>query len=113
KQKNSTADVSPTGSQMPRLVGLALASKIYRKNKALHSMKTFTNKGNEVAFGTIGDASTSEGMFWESINAAGVLQVPFAISIWDDGYGISVPKKYQTTTGSISQALAGMQRSDD
>ena len=113
KQKNSSADVSPTGSQMPRLVGLALASKVYRQNKKLHSMKTFTNKGNEVAFGTIGDASTSEGMFWESINAAGVLQIPFAISIWDDGYGISVPKKYQTATGNISQALGGMQRTDD
>ena len=113
KQKNSSADVSPTASQMPRLLGLALASKVYRENKKLHKMKTFTNKGNEVAFGTIGDASTSEGMFWESINAAGVLQVPFAISIWDDGYGISVPKKYQTSTGSISQALAGMQRNED
>lgn len=113
KQKNSSADVSPTGSQMPRLLGLALASKVYRQNKKLHSMKTFTNKGKEVAFGTIGDASTSEGMFWETINAAGVLQVPMAISIWDDGYGISVPKKYQTTTGSISQALGGMQRSED
>lgn len=113
EQKNSSADVSPTASQMPRLLGLALASKVYRNNKELHKMKTFTNKGNEVAFGTIGDASTSEGMFWESINAAGVLQVPFAISIWDDGYGISVPKEYQTTTGSISQALAGMQREKD
>ncbi|MBD3636734.1 MAG: transketolase [Crocinitomicaceae bacterium] len=113
KQKNSSSDVSPTGSQMPRLVGLALASKVYKQNKELHSMKSFTNKGNEVAFGTIGDASTSEGLFWESINAAGVLQVPFALSVWDDGYGISVPKKYQTTTGSISQALSGMQRTDD
>lgn len=113
EQKNSSADISPTGGQMPRLVGLALASKVYRENKKLHKMKQFTNKGNEVAFGTIGDASTSEGPFWESVNAAGVLQVPFALSIWDDGYGISVPKKYQTTTGSISQALGGMQRSDD
>lgn len=111
EQKNSSADVSPTASQMPRLVGLALASKIYRENKALHGMKEFTNKGNEVAFGTIGDASTSEGMFWESINAAGVLQIPMAVSVWDDGYGISVPRKYQTATGSISQALSGMQRS--
>ena len=111
KQKNSSADISPTGGQMPRLVGLALASKIYRKNKALHSMTNFTNKGNEVAFGTIGDASTSEGPFWESINAAGVLQIPFAMSVWDDGYGISVPKEFQTTKGSISQALSGMQRS--
>lgn len=113
EQKNSSADVSPTASQMPRLVGLALASKVYRQNKKLHSMKTFTNKGNEVAFGTIGDASTSEGLFWESMNAAGVLQIPFALSVWDDGYGISVPRKYQTTTGSISQALSGMQRSKD
>jgi len=111
KQKNSSADISPTGGQMPRLVGLALASKIYRKNTALHSMTNFTNKGNEVAFGTIGDASTSEGPFWEAINAAGVLQIPFAMSVWDDGYGISVPKEFQTTKGSISQALSGMQRS--
>ncbi len=110
EQKNSSADISPTAGQMPRLVGLALASKVYRNNKALHSMKTFTDKGNEVAFGTIGYASTSEGPFWESINAAGVLQIPFAMSVWDDGYGISVPKKYQTTKGSISEALAGMQR---
>jgi 2-oxoisovalerate dehydrogenase E1 component len=113
EQKNSSSDVSPTGSQMPRLVGLALASKVYRKNKELHSMKEFTNKGNEVAFGTIGDASTSEGLFWESVNAAGVMQIPFALSVWDDGYGISVPKKYQTTTGNISQALSGMQRTED
>ncbi|MCB9225452.1 MAG: transketolase [Crocinitomicaceae bacterium] len=113
EQKNSSADISPTAGQMPRLVGLALASKVYRNNKELHSMKEFTNKGNEVAFGTIGDASTSEGPFWESINAAGVLQIPLAMSVWDDGYGISVPKKYQTTTGSISQALSGMQRTED
>ena len=113
EQKNSSADISPTGGQMPRLVGLALASKVYRNNKALHSMTSFTNKGNEVAFGTIGDASTSEGPFWESINAAGVLQIPFAMSVWDDGYGISVPKKYQTTKGSISTALSGMQRTKD
>jgi pyruvate/2-oxoglutarate/acetoin dehydrogenase E1 component/TPP-dependent pyruvate/acetoin dehydrogenase alpha subunit len=112
-QKNSSSDISPTGGQMPRLVGLALASKIYRENEALHGMTNFTNKGNEVAFGTIGDASTSEGPFWESINAAGVLQIPFAMSVWDDGYGISVPKKYQTTKGSISQALSGMQRTED
>jgi len=110
EQKNSSADISPTAGQMPRLVGLALASKIYRQDKNLHNMTMFTNKGNEVAFGTIGDASTSEGPFWEAINAAGVLQVPFAISVWDDGYGISVPKEYQTTKGSISEALSGMQR---
>lgn len=113
EQKNSSADISPTAGQMPRLVGLALASKVYRNDTALHSMKQFTNKGNEVAFGTIGDASTSEGPFWESINAAGVLQIPFAMSIWDDGYGISVPRKYQTTKGSISTALSGMQRTKD
>lgn len=110
EQKNSSADISPTAGQMPRLVGLALASKVYRQDEALHSMTHFTNKGNEVAFGTIGDASTSEGPFWEAINAAGVLQIPFAISIWDDGYGISVPKEFQTTKGSISDALSGMQR---
>lgn len=110
EQKNSSADISPTAGQMPRLVGLALASKIYRNDEALHDMTQFTNKGNEVAFGTIGDASTSEGPFWESMNAAGVLQIPFAMSIWDDGYGISVPRKYQTTKGSISEALKGMQR---
>jgi len=109
-QKNSSADISPTSGQMPRLVGLALASKVYRKNEALHQMTNFTNKGNEVAFGTIGDASTSEGPFWESVNAAGVLQIPFAISIWDDGYGISVSRKYQTTKDSISEALSGMKR---
>jgi len=113
EQKNSSADISPTAGQMPRLVGLALASKVYRQNKALHNMTNFTNKGNEVAFGTIGDASTSEGPFWESINAAGVLQIPFAMSVWDDGYGISVARKYQTTKDSISKALSGMQRSKD
>ena len=112
-QKNSSADISPTGGQMPRLLGLALASKVYRNNKALSedsNFAKFTDNGNEVAFGTIGDASTSEGPFWETINAAGVLQVPLVMSIWDDGFGISVPREFQTTTGSISQALAGMQR---
>ena len=113
EQKNSSADISPTAGQMPRLVGLALASKMYRQNEALHGMTNFTDKGNEVAFGTIGDASTSEGPFWESVNAAGVLQIPFAISIWDDGYGISVSRKYQTTKDSISTALSGMQRTED
>ena len=110
EQKNSSADISPTAGQMARLVGLAQASKVYRQNEALHGMTNFTNKGNEVAFGTIGDASTSEGPFWESINAAGVLQIPLVMSVWDDGYGISVPKKYQTTKGSISEALSGMKR---
>lgn len=110
-QKNSSADISPTAGQMPRLVGLAYASKIYKENKDLHSFTQFSRKGKEVAFGTIGDASTSEGPFWEAVNAAGVLQIPFALSVWDDGYGISVPREYQTTKGSISTALSGMQRS--
>src|SRR5690554_5921742 len=111
KQKNSSSDISPTGGQMPRLLGLAQASKIFRQNADLHEdFKTFSDKGNEVAFGTIGDASTSEGLFFETINAAGVLQVPMVMSIWDDGYGISVPKKYQTTGESISQLLKGIQR---
>ena len=113
EQKNSSADISPTAGQMPRLLGLAQASKIYRENKELVNLKKFkkfTNGGNEVAFGTIGDASTSEGPFWETINAAGVLQVPMVMSVWDDGYGISVPRSHQTTKDSISEALAGMQR---
>ena len=116
EQKNSSADISPTAGQMPRLLGLAQASKIYRENKELASLeefKKFTNGGNEVAFGTIGDASTSEGPFWETINAAGVLQVPMVMSVWDDGYGISVPRHHQTTKDSISEALAGMQRTKD
>ena len=91
EMKNSSADVSCTASQMPRLLGLAQASKIYRKNKSLEDWTSFSNNGNEVAFGTIGDSSTSEGLFFETINAAGVLQVPMIISVWDDGYGISVP----------------------
>ena len=113
---NSSSDLSPTAAQMPRLVGLAQASKVYRENKELsatESAKKFTNYGNEVAFGTIGDASTSEGPFWESINAAGVMQIPLVMSVWDDGYGISVPRDLQTTKGSISEALAGMQRTAD
>ena len=115
-QKNSSADISPTAGQMPRLVGLAQASKVYRFNKELsetEKAKKFTNHGNEVAFGTIGDASTSEGPFWEAINAAGVMQIPLVMSVWDDGYGISVPREYQTTKGSISDALAGMQRTEN
>jgi pyruvate/2-oxoglutarate/acetoin dehydrogenase E1 component/TPP-dependent pyruvate/acetoin dehydrogenase alpha subunit len=110
--KNSSADISPTAGQMLRLVGLALASKHYRHNTALHTSKfaTFSNKGNEIAFGTIGDASTSEGHFWEAVNAAGVQQIPMLVSVWDDGYGISVPKKYQTSKESISEALSGFQR---
>jgi pyruvate/2-oxoglutarate/acetoin dehydrogenase E1 component/TPP-dependent pyruvate/acetoin dehydrogenase alpha subunit len=116
EQKNSSADISPTAGQMPRLLGLAQASKVYRNHptlKDLEEFKKFTNNGNEVAFGTIGDASTSEGPFWETINAAGVLQVPLVMSVWDDGYGISVPREFQTTKGSISEALAGMQRTKD
>ncbi len=113
KQKNSSADISPTAGQMVRWVGLAYASKLFRNIKELHQFKTLSDKGNEVAFGTIGDASTSEGQFWESINAVGVLQVPAVIAIWDDGYGISVPKKYQTTKESISELLKGFERTKD
>ena len=115
-KKNSAADISPTAGQMPRLLGLALASKMYRNNSQLRNLsefKNFSNEGNEVAFGTIGDASTSEGPFWETINAAGVLQVPMVMSIWDDGFGISVPREFQTTKGSISEALAGMKRTEE
>lgn len=111
-QYNSSADISPTGSQMPRLLGLAHASKLFRNNKELQKFNAFSNNGNEVAFGTIGDASTSEGLFWETLNAAGVMQVPMAISVWDDGYGISVPKKYQTTKESISEILAGFEKGE-
>ncbi|MDZ7737816.1 MAG: thiamine pyrophosphate-dependent enzyme [Bacteroidales bacterium] len=109
KLKNSSADISPTAGQMPRLLGLAYASKMFRENKELAKYKKLSIKGNEVAFGSIGDASTSEGHFWETVNAAGVLQVPMALSVWDDGYGISVPKKYQTTKGSISEVLKGFE----
>ncbi len=105
---NSTADASPTASQMPRSLGIALASKLYRQNEELGEQSSnFTNHGDEVSYVSIGDASTSEGIFWETINAAGVLRVPLAVSVWDDGYGISVPKKYQTTKSSISEALSG------
>lgn len=113
ERKNSSADISPTAGQMPRLLGLALASKVFRENKDLRSFEEFSKQGAEVAFGTIGDASTSEGLFWETINAAGVLQVPMVMSVWDDGYGISVPKKYQTTKASISEALAGFEKTAD
>ena len=112
EQKNSTSDISPTAGQMPRLVGLGLASKVYRNNKELSHLTNFSKNGDEIAFGTIGDASTSEGVFWESINAACVLEIPVVMSIWDDGYGISVPKKYQTTKESISEALAGFELDD-
>ena len=112
KMKNSSSDISPTAGQMPRLVGLAWASKLYRQNPGLSHMKGFSINGNEVAFGSIGDASTSEGVFFEAINAAGVLQIPMAISVWDDGYGISVPAKYQTTKQNISEILKGFERND-
>lgn len=111
--KNSSADISPTAGQMPRLVGLAYASKLYRQNPDLTAFEDFSINGNEVAFGTIGNASTSEGPFFEAINAAGVLQVPMVMSVWDDDYGISVPKEYHTTKGSISEFLAGIQRTND
>jgi len=113
QHKNSSADISPTAGQMPRLLGLALASKHFRQNKDLKDLKEFSVNGNEVAFGTIGDASTSEGHFWETMNAATVLQVPLCMSVWDDGYGISVPKKYQTAKGSISEALRGFQKDEN
>jgi len=112
KMKNSSSDISPTAGQMARLLGLGQASKVYRNNKDLASFTKFSNKGNEVAFGTIGDASTSEGPFWEAINAMGVIQVPVVMSVWDDGQGISVPKKYQTTKESISEVLKGFQREE-
>jgi pyruvate/2-oxoglutarate/acetoin dehydrogenase E1 component/TPP-dependent pyruvate/acetoin dehydrogenase alpha subunit len=113
KAPQSSSDISPTAGQMVRALGLANASKMYRNVKELQSgFEKFTKNGNEVVFCTIGDASTSEGLFWETVNAAGVLQVPMAIFIWDDGYGISVPRKYQTTKNSISEALAGMQWDD-
>jgi 2-oxoisovalerate dehydrogenase E1 component len=111
--KNSSSDISPTAGQMPRLLGLALASKLFRNNSDLHQFTQLSNKGNEVAFGTIGDASTSEGHFWETMNAAGVLQVPLAMSVWDDGYGISVPTRYQTTKANIAKALEGFRDEGD
>ncbi|WP_304145352.1 thiamine pyrophosphate-dependent enzyme [Mesoflavibacter zeaxanthinifaciens] len=112
KQKNSSSDISPTAGQMPRLLGLAQASKIYRNVDGIDATK-FSNKGNEVAWGTIGNASTSEGLFFETINAAGVLQVPMVISVWDDEYGISVHAKHQTTKENISEILKGFQRDKD
>ena len=108
--KNISSDVSTTAGQMTRALGLAFASKCFRNVKALNQFSNLSNNGNEVCFCTIGDASTSEGQFWETINAAGVLQVPLVIFVWDDGYGISVPKKYQTTKSSISEALKGFQK---
>ncbi|MDT8431526.1 MAG: thiamine pyrophosphate-dependent enzyme [Bacteroidales bacterium] len=108
--KNTAADLSPTAGQMPRLIGLGYASKLYRENEALHQYTHFSNKGNEVAFGTIGDASTAEGMFFETINAAAVLQIPVALAVWDDGYGISVTKDKQIVKASISEALKGFEK---
>ncbi|MFO7655954.1 MAG: thiamine pyrophosphate-dependent enzyme [Bacteroidales bacterium] len=109
-QKNSSSDISPTAGHMPRLLGLALASKLFRENRGMHEFTHLTIKGNEVAFGSIGDASTSEGHFFETLNAAAVLQVPMAVAVWDDGYGISVPKNMQTVKDSISKALRGFEK---
>jgi len=109
-QYNISSDISSTGGQMARALGLALASKKYRELGKKLPATNFSKKGNEVCFATIGDASTSEGVFWETLNAAGVLQVPLVVSVWDDDYGISVPKEYQTIKQSISKALQGFQR---
>jgi len=112
QQKNSSADISPTAGQMPRLLGLAQASKIYRNVNGINTTN-FSKEGNEIAWGTIGNASTSEGLFFETINAAGVLQVPMVISIWDDEYGISVHARHQTTKENISEILKGFQRDEN
>jgi pyruvate/2-oxoglutarate/acetoin dehydrogenase E1 component/TPP-dependent pyruvate/acetoin dehydrogenase alpha subunit len=111
--KNNVADMAPTAAQMPRSVGLALASKTFRSVSTLKQFTNLSDNGNEVCFTTIGDASTSEGHFWETINAAGVLQIPLCVFVWDDGYGISVPKKFQTTKASISDILQGFQKTDE
>ncbi|SMO84104.1 Pyruvate/2-oxoglutarate/acetoin dehydrogenase complex, dehydrogenase (E1) component [Saccharicrinis carchari] len=108
--KCTSSDISPTGGQMPRLLGLALASKLYRNNPAIKNHLKFSRNGNEVAFGTIGDSSTSEGHFFETMNAAAVHQIPMAVSVWDDGYGISVPKHLQTAKNSISDLLKGFEK---
>jgi pyruvate/2-oxoglutarate/acetoin dehydrogenase E1 component/TPP-dependent pyruvate/acetoin dehydrogenase alpha subunit len=112
-RKNIAAGLAPTAGQMPRALGMALASKLFRHSDALQDMTHLSSQGNEICFCTIGDASTSEGHFWETLNAAGVLQVPLAVFVWDDGYGISVPRKLQTIKGSISEAMKGMQRKDN
>ncbi len=112
QQKNSSSDISPTAGQMPRLLGLAQASKIFRNVDGIDAEK-FSDKGNEIAWGTIGNASTSEGHFWETINAAGVLQVPMVINVWDDEYGISVHARHQTTKENISEILKGFQRDEE
>lgn len=112
-RKNITGGIAPTASQMPRALGMAYASRMFRKVNALKQFPNLSSDGNEVCFCTIGDASTSEGHFWEAMNAAGVLQIPLAVFVWDDGYGISVPKEYQTTKGSISEAMKGMQKREN
>ncbi|MGN6295987.1 MAG: alpha-ketoacid dehydrogenase subunit alpha/beta [Ginsengibacter sp.] len=112
-KKNISSDIAPTSGQMPRALGLAFASKVFREVDVLRDFTNLSHNGNEVCFCTIGDAATSEGHFWETMNAAGVLQIPLAVFVWDDGYGISVPKKYQTTKGSISKAMSGLQKKDD
>ena len=110
---NSSSDLSPTAAQMPRLLGLAQASKVYKSLPEMaKKMAKFTDGGNEIAYGMIGDASTSQGLFWETLNAACVLEVPMLMSVWDDGYGISVPKEYHTTKESISEALRGFQKTE-
>jgi pyruvate/2-oxoglutarate/acetoin dehydrogenase E1 component/TPP-dependent pyruvate/acetoin dehydrogenase alpha subunit len=111
-RKNYTAGLAPTAAQMPRALGLAFASKVFREVDVLKRFSQLSNNGNEVCFCTIGDASTSEGHFWETVNAAGVLQVPLAILVWDDGYGISVPRSFQTTKGSVSEVMKGFQKKD-
>jgi len=113
KIKNTATDMSPTAAQMPRALGLAFASKLFREVDVLKSFSQLSNNGNEVCFATIGDASTSEGHFWETMNAAGVLQVPLAVFVWDDGYGISVQREYQTTKDSISVAMEGFRKAED
>jgi 2-oxoisovalerate dehydrogenase E1 component len=111
--RNSSADISPTAGQMPRLLGLAYASKLFRNNPHLQAYTHLSHHGREIAFGTIGNASTSEGSFFETMNAAGVLQVPMLMSVWDDAYGISVPQEYHTTKASISKAMSGFQRTEN
>lgn len=112
-QRNISSDISPTAAQMPRALGLAFASTLFRNSPELQQFDNLSTNGNEICFCTIGDASTSEGHFWETVNAAGVLQVPLAIFVWDDGYGISVPRQYQTTKGSISAALKGFEKKEE
>jgi pyruvate/2-oxoglutarate/acetoin dehydrogenase E1 component/TPP-dependent pyruvate/acetoin dehydrogenase alpha subunit len=112
EKKNVTSDIAPTAGQMPRALGLAFSSTLFRNSPALKPFTELSHNGNEVCFCTIGDAATSEGHFWETMNAAGVLQVPLAVFVWDDGYGISVPRKYQTVKGSISEALKGFQQKE-